>query len=499
VAFLALPSPHLQLGRGAFGDNGSGSGGSTGSAGGSLQAGSRAGGETETGPLDLRLRGSHPATPVFTTDADAPAYWQGAIYTDFDGTSWGTASLQRLQAWSLSGQRDQLAPPDPFAVAGERLVTRTDTAQVVSASPLDVVLAPGRPTSYVGPGRVIADSTGTAHLVEGISAAGSAHASFTVTSTQPVDASELRAARGVDLTDPAFTATPADLPVRVGQLASSLTAGSATRLEAVDAVEQYLRTHEAYTLDSPVPAVGEDAVDDFVFVSHLGFCEQFATAAVVMLRSVGIPSRLVTGYAFGDTETSPGKRVFRQEDLHAWVQVWFPGVGWVDSDPTAGAVLQPASTTASQRLGAAVQRAWHRLPAGRLGALGVIAVLAVGGALLAASGRRWAGRRRRLAGLDRGRSGDGPVLAAYLRLDVSLVGAERARDPAETLREVAGRLGGLVATSSEVAAAMSCLERESYGVDPPSPAEIAMAVEVFDRLRVASGSQPVALAFHSLA
>jgi hypothetical protein len=141
-----------------------------------------------------------------------------------------------------------------------------------------------------------------------------------------------------------------------------------------------------------------------------------------------------------------------------------------------------------------VKRAWHRLPAGRLGALAIIAVLVAGGALLTAGGRRWGRRRRRRAGVDRGRRGDGPVLAGYLRLDAALMSSHRARDPAETLGELARRLGGLVATSSEVAAAMSCLERESYGVDLPSAAETASAVEVFDRLRSASSSQPVALA-----
>ena len=110
-------------------------------------------------------------------------------------------------------------------------------------------------------------------------------------------------------------------------------AGSASRLNAVNAVEDYLRSNEKYNLNSPVPAAGEDAVDDFLFVSHQGFCEQFATAAVIMLRTQGIPARFVTGYVDGDTTVDPGERVFRDSDAHAWVQVFYPGVGWVNSDP----------------------------------------------------------------------------------------------------------------------------------------------------------------------
>ncbi len=67
-------------------------------------------------------------------------------------------------------------------------------------------------------------------------------------------------------------------------------------------------------------------------------------------------------------------------------------------------------------------------------------------------------------GPQRGRS----ILAAYLRLDLALHGVERARAPSESLGEFAGRLGGFVATPREVAAAISCLERETYGIDPPS-------------------------------
>ena len=102
-------------------------------------------------------------------------------------------------------------------------------------------------------------------------------------------------------------------------------------------------------------------------------------------------------------------------------------------------------------------------------------------------------RRRRFAGLDRGLAGDGPVLAAYLQLDRALRGVERARGPSESFGEFARRLGGMVASPSEVAAAIACLERESYGRRRPSTAESDRAIEVFDRLRLAAGSQPIAV------
>ncbi len=119
------------------------------------------------------------------------------------------------------------------------------------------------------------------------------------------------------LTDPQWLEVPGDLPGSVRTLAASLVANTSNRLSAVNAVELYLRTNEKYNLNSPVPKPGDDAVDDFLFVSHQGFCEQFATAAVIMLRTQGIPARLVTGYVGGDSDVDPGERVFRGSDAHS--------------------------------------------------------------------------------------------------------------------------------------------------------------------------------------
>src|SRR5207237_618998 len=80
---------------------------------------------------------------------------------------------------------------------------------------------------------------------------------------------------------------PAGLPARVHSLAASVAGAAPTRYDAVAAIDSYLQTHETYDLDAPEPAADADAVDDFFFVSGRGYCEQFATAAVVMLRSDG--------------------------------------------------------------------------------------------------------------------------------------------------------------------------------------------------------------------
>ncbi len=451
--------------------------------------GGRASSNPGGGAVDLSLRGALSTAAVFEVDAQTPRYWQGETFSHFDGRAWEAALP--LTPWQQSPIA-QAAPPDmtdPIRSAGGALQQYSVT--VLTPAPFDAVVAPGRPASYAGAGVVFSDADGTAHIKNGPVAGDVYQVSSQPSPNAPDDV--LRTSSGPDPAGTQWTELPHDLPARDVDLASTIAGGGRDRVDAVTAIENYVRTHETYNLNSPLPAQGVDAVDDFLFVSHQGFCEQFATATVVLLRSLGIPARFVTGYVGGDTTTTPGKRVFRGSDAHAWVQVYYPGVGWVDSDPTAGSVLHNALPSLRQRLSNTLKRWWQAVPHGRLGALVIVIVLLGIGLAIAAAGRRVARHRRRFADVDRGLAGDGPVLAAYLQLDRALRGVERARGPSESFGEFARRLGGVVASPAEVAAAIACLERESYGLRRPSSSESRRAVEVFDRLRLAAGSQPIAV------
>ena len=423
--------------------------------------------------LDLRVRGALSDQPVFAVAANSPVYWQGAVFDTFNGNSWTATGV-------------------PVSTAPGAQPIRTDTVRVLSPGGLDVVLAPGSPTAYSGPGETVAGADGTALLTAG---GATPPWMYQVSSANPAsDGAAMRDARGSDPSDPKWTAVEASLPMRVRVLAAQLTASASTRYDAVSAVDDYLQTHEVYDLTSPVPAPGQDAIDDFLFVSHRGFCEQFASAAVIMLRSTGIPARLVTGYSKGDLASEPGERVMRGTDAHAWIQVWYPGVGWVNSDPTAAAVLPtaasqttasaPTTVAAGDRHPLPLIKAVRAMPGGRLGlmvALGsCIATAACAGLLIGVR------RRRRPAALTlpvahEPQPGDGPVLQAYVRLDAALGG--QAREPEKTRREVARHLDTAGCSAAELAVALDCLERECYAIVPPAPTEVAVAVEVFDRLR----------------
>jgi transglutaminase-like putative cysteine protease len=104
--------------------------------------------------------------------------------------------------------------------------------------------------------------------------------------------------------------------------------------QRVNVVLRHFREQEfRYTLEPP--PLGRDSIDDFLFETRAGFCEHYASAFVVLMRAMGIPARVVTGYQGGELNTVDGYMVVRQSDAHAWAEVWLPQRGWVRVDPTA--------------------------------------------------------------------------------------------------------------------------------------------------------------------
>ncbi len=137
----------------------------------------------------------------------------------------------------------------------------------------------------------------------------------------------------------------------------------------VDAVLNHFRRGGfRYTLQPP--ALGHDSVDDFLFGTRLGFCEHYASAFVVLMRALGIPARVVTGYQGGDINPVDGNLTVRQSDAHAWAEVWLPERGWKRVDPTA--VVSPVRIEQGQAE-LANQMGWSRYRDGRgvLGWLGI--------------------------------------------------------------------------------------------------------------------------------
>jgi transglutaminase-like putative cysteine protease len=121
----------------------------------------------------------------------------------------------------------------------------------------------------------------------------------------------------------------------VEALARGIVADLATDAERVRALERYLRRNGRYTDDPPAHGSGETSpVESFLLARTEGHCEYFASGMVVLARSLGIPARLVNGFAGGETNGILGFTELRQSDAHTWVEVHYQKAGWVRYDPT---------------------------------------------------------------------------------------------------------------------------------------------------------------------
>ena len=429
VAFLLLPTPQDAALRSR------------------LAAAARAGDTTRAalgagvfsgGRVDLSVRGDLGPRPLLEVPGDSPELWRGAVYDTWDGRSWTARGRDGIE----------LAGP-PYVVEGVE-PERTDDVRVLGPSD-GTVLAPGRPVVLETGARRVLRSADGALRAQGLVAQGPG--GYRVGSVRPpVPAPVLP---GEDVTDPRWLQLPAGTSPRVRDLARTLAAGR-DRPAAVAAVESWLRANATYRTDSPVPGPGEDAVDRFLFVDRTGFCEQFAAAEVVLLRAAGVPARFVSGVAYGEPADA-GRRTYRERDLHTWVEVFHPGVGWVESDPTAGTALAVSAAASlraevADRLARALL-AVDDLPGGRAGAAGV---LLLGLVLLL---RR--PRPRRPVDVV-----GGPAVQAFTRWDAGR------RGPAETVGELRARLP----VTEQEAHALTVVEAECYAPEGAPPSEVAKAV-----------------------
>jgi len=129
---------------------------------------------------------------------------------------------------------------------------------------------------------------------------------------------------------------PRDTMERVRQLAVQVTQGANTPYDKAKAIEAYLRnpSNFKYTLTPKIAPEGVDPLEFFLFDSKEGYCQYFATAMGDMLRSLGIPTRLVNGFGPGSYDVPTNTYIVRGEDAHTWVESYFPGYGWITFEPT---------------------------------------------------------------------------------------------------------------------------------------------------------------------
>jgi transglutaminase-like putative cysteine protease len=133
-----------------------------------------------------------------------------------------------------------------------------------------------------------------------------------------------------------------EIDPRIGALTRSIAASQAGALNSARAIERYLKTNYGYTLDLPQSEM-RDPLANFLFERRRGYCEYFASAMAVMLRTIGIPSRVVTGFGPGVYNPVSQWQIIRASDAHSWVEAYLPQYGWTSFDPTPPDLNPPGS------------------------------------------------------------------------------------------------------------------------------------------------------------
>ncbi len=424
--------------------------------------------------LDLSSRGDLSAQELVSVPADSPDLWAGSTLTAYTGRYWQSG---------VSGPLGFVLPVDGAGDYDLRRGARTGDAppaadradSVTLLDPLSALplIAPGMPVSARLDGKLMR-FIGTTLLPRFNPGA----SSYVVRSNTGL----------VDLVTDADTSLPDSLPQRVRDLAVRLTSNAPTPEAKSAAIESYLRAHERYRLDSPVPGEGKDAVDDFLFVSHLGFCEHFASAEAVLLRAVGVPARVVTGFTSG--RDAGDRRIFRGSDAHAWVAVGVGDGRWVWADPTAGATLAPDLPSLADRLRSALRRSAAVLVAGLAVLVGLVLMLVV--LHRTRPGRE---RRRRIARATPAER----LLLTFAELDKALPKVRLPRSPGQSLHELSAAVqtrwpGGLTDTAA-TAEAFAAVERALYDDRPVSDDEACRAAATLAALTTLAQETPTPRGF----
>ena len=263
--------------------------------------------------------------------------WRGVALSIFDGKTWSNSFEQRRLYPSPDGIYQLPRPPARQAVSAR---AHRYLRYRVLMEPLgtNVFFLAEQPLNLTGNYRVVStDMGGAVYNLDVDHPINRYDAESELPETDP---DELR----VDSTTlpeggEEYLRLP-PLDIRIAQLARQIAQTAPNNYDRALAVELYLQTHLTYTLELP-RAVARDPLANFLFERKQGHCEYFASAMAVMLRSLGIPSRIVTGFRGGEFNDLTGQYVVRASNAHSWVEAYFPGSGWMSFDPTPGGPVPP--------------------------------------------------------------------------------------------------------------------------------------------------------------
>jgi transglutaminase-like putative cysteine protease len=279
-------------------------------------------------------------TPVLEVSAPHGIhyYWRAVVFDEFTGQEWRNNDDALVP---FGGDKNQ-----PLSIIDYQERQPISVTVTILQPGTSVLVMPEQPTWVDLPTRAslsYVDSAAKPPQVETISFAqnriffepGDHYVVSSLVSTATVPQLEQAGVSYPAWIETRYLQLPSTIPQRVKQLAQTLTISYSNPYDKANAIQNYLRSAITYNEKISAPPADRDPVDYVLFDSKEGYCDYYATAMVVMLRSLGIPSRVVSGYAQGAYDMEKDSYVVSQKDAHSWVEVFFPSYGWIEFEPTA--------------------------------------------------------------------------------------------------------------------------------------------------------------------
>src|SRR5579883_1729192 len=285
------------------------------------------------------------------TGTSQPQYLQGFTFDHFDGHTWTSNASNVSQAYP----RDTPLP-DETSGNYKQIITSV-TIELPPGGSKPYIFAPAQPGSFSVPTLIYGNGLATMWTQQGpLTAKESYDAVSNVLTASPQELSTVPLPQDVPSywsNDPNYPImqtyylqVPANLSPTVLKTMQQWTQGATNTYDAMRMLEQHLsdRTQFTYSVTNPPVPNNVDAVS-WLLQTRQGYCTYYATAMTIMARLMGVPSRIVNGFNQGQYD--PGRKVWAVdgENAHSWVQVYFPGQGWVNFDPTPGFSLTGSANT----------------------------------------------------------------------------------------------------------------------------------------------------------
>lgn len=495
---------------------------------GSSQAGSTSGYSRDDSSLGGSF--SFDYSPVFSVDTTHRAYMRGETRSFYNGSGWEMSDGDKQAANGPVALTNPLARDQRYNVSKLKTVTVTQTVERLNEDDAYPVLFGAYAFNKV---ESINGQPGGSERLRWVprqmelrwnnTRRDNYPSTYTIESEMPISTGdELRTAAA--LPNPAqfaeYLQLPRDLPQRVRQLAQQVTASGSTSYDKAKLLEQYLQTTFPYTNEPKTEqAQSGDFVDRFLFEIKEGYCDYFSSAMAVLSRTIGIPSRWVKGYTAGqqdiadpsfgefpidgtDDTTGSGLYTVRNSDAHSWVELYFPGYGWIPFEATSGFTLpsitpsetsplpeiitDPATDGATGETEATPAKSGSRPYIIAAIVAAVVALAGAAGWLFRKRLMVWA-KKSRLLGVKRSYNPEQRIvseyarmLRAYRRRGVPIYDYETARETIERLKRKD------VWLSKDLDDLLELFEKAKYSPRRVTPEESGRAVRIVDKLKKAT-------------